>query len=283
MQTCPMSWWPFKKSTPTAPEVTFISLLPHLEHMYPIYPSTDLRLPWMAESEREGHDRLKDISGNRPGGVSAMCSGIVGLHQRGWIVPSWCDIVIETNGDGVSFKSHSALPDRSFSNLPSGTPHPITYFAPEVYGGLPSSPIPPNALKTVIKFNLPWVVRMSPGWGLLTLPLEYVKEPRFTATIGVLTPRISHQINPILYWHVLKGQTLIKAGTPLMRVVAIPLANKFNLSVRSATEEERSFYTAQRLFVSSQYRRPHGVLGRFYDKMMAKFSSEEQAKRQSCD
>lgn len=274
MKTCPMSWWPFTPSTPTVPDVTFLSLLPHLDSIYPIFPSTDLSLPWMPESEREGAARLKNYAGSRPGGITAKCSGIVGLHQRGWIVTSWCDIVIDTNGDGISFKSHSALPSEGFSRLPSGsTSNPISYFAPEVYGGLQSSPLPQNTLKTVIKFNLPWVVRMSPGWGLLTLPLEYVKEPRFTATIGVLNPRVSQQINPIVYWHVMSGQTLIKAGTPLMRVVAIPLANKFNLSVRSATEEERTFYTMQRLFVSSQYRRPHGVLGRFYDKVMSRFSS----------
>lgn len=269
MSTCPMSWWPFKKSP--APTATFISLLPQLENMYPIYPSTELSLPWMAESEREGQSRLKNYSRHRQGGITAKCSGIVGLHQRGWIVPAWCDLVIETNGDGHSFQSRTALPDSTFASLPNGAnARPVGMFPANVYGDLPSTALPANTLKTIIKIHLPWVFYMPPGWGLLTLPLEYVKEPRFTAAIGVINPRISQQINPVLYWHVLKGQTLIKAGTPLMRMIPIALTQKWTTVVRGATGEEREAYVAQRLFASSTYRRPHGALGRFYDRVQSK-------------
>jgi hypothetical protein len=199
----------------------------------------------------------------------------VGLHQRGWIVSSWCDIVIETNGDGSSFKSRTALPDKVFPALPSGAAtRPVGVFPPSVYGSLPSTALPPNTLKSVIKIHLPWVFRLTPGWGLLTLPLEYIKEHRFTAAVGVINPRISQQINPIVYWHVLRGETLIKAGTPLMRIIPIPLAYKWNTVVRGVTAEERAFYESQRLFAASGYRRAHGALGRFYDKVMSKFSRD---------
>ena len=262
-----MSWWPFKQKTEPL-SVSFLSLLDHLEDIYPIYPSPELVLPWMAESEREGADRYRDRSGTRRGGIPAKCSGIVGLHQRGWIIQSWCDIVITTNGDGHSFKSHTALPVdvmRSVTQMP-----PVGEFHAALYGNLPSAPLPANTLKSIVKIHLPWTFRMTPGWGLLMLPLEYVKEPRFTSAIGVINPKISPQLHSILYWHVLNGQTVIKAGTPLCRVLPINLQDKWTSESRRATPEEQAFFEAHRLFTSVQYQRPHGVLGRFYERVQSK-------------
>lgn len=275
MNFCPVSWWPFNKLVKQAPSITFMSFIPHLEDMYPIYSASEATFPWISESYAEGQPRLKDYSSTRQNGITAKCSGIVGLSQRGWIVSSWCDIVIETTGDGETFKSRSALPPESFSHLPKGANGaPLGFFPPSVYGSLPSTGLPANTLKTLIKFHLPWTFRITPGWGLLTLPLEYTPEHRFSAAIGVINPRISQQLNPVLYWHVMKGQTLIKAGTPLMRIVPIPLTNKWNTIIRPATQDERNFYDSQRLFASAHYHRPHGLLGRFFDKAIGKITKD---------
>lgn len=259
------SWWPFTSKSQEL-SVTFLSLTPHLEDVYPLVPSKDVSLPWLKEAEQEANQFQNDFTHGRIHGGAHKCSGIIGLHHKGWILPAWHDFVIETNGDGESFISH--LPSSAANEVVRNKA--IGHFAPSKFGSLPSTPLAKNTLRGIVKLHTPWTFRITSGWGLMMMPLEYVKEHRFTSATGLINPRISQQINPILYWHVLNGSTLIKAGTPLCRLVPVPINDRWTMTMRQATMQERDYFYAQHIITGNRWSRAHGVLGRLYDKVVGK-------------
>lgn len=260
-----MSWWPFRKKSEGL-SVTFLSSIPHLQDVYPIYPAKDLALPWVPESQQAVAPRQADYTKGRMHGATHKCSGIMSFVSKGWILPAWHDFVIATNGDGTSKQVH--LPSNA-ARVGLGT-SPIGAFKAEYYGDLPSNALPPRTLKQVIKVHTPWVFDITPGWGLMMLPLEYIKEHRFTSTIGIVNPRISAQLNAVLYWHVLNGSTLIKAGTPLCRLVPIPVEDRWTYTTREMTPDESKYHRARQFFLDGKWSTAHGMLSRLYERVIKK-------------
>jgi hypothetical protein len=56
---------------------------------------------------------------------------------------------------------------------------------------------------------------------LLQIPVTYNNEERFSAATGIVDPRYMHAVSVQLYWHIVAGETLVKAGTPLAQFVPI--------------------------------------------------------------
>ena len=261
------SMWPFAPKKQEL-SVSFLSLMPHIEDIYPIVPSKEVTLPWIKEAELEA-DKYKNVYNHgRIHSGAHKCSGIIGLHHKGWIIQSWHDFVIETNGDGESFISY--LPSSAPNDIVGGQrgAGAVGHFAPAKFGSLPSTSLPANTLRGIVKLHTPWTFYITPGWGLMMLPVEYIKEHRFTSAIGVIDPRFSQQLNPILYWHVLSGSTLVKAGTPLCRLIPVPINDRWTTTVRQATKKEYDFYYDRQKLTSLFWSRPHGVIGRLYNKVM---------------
>lgn len=257
--------WPWKKRSDRL-VVEFLALYPHLEDAYPIYPAKDLFLPWVKESQSNlsTNDPIQVITKKK----AHKCVGIMEFHNKGWIVPAWHDFIIETNGDGQSFRSY--LPSDNLSKVLDGG-RPISAFGASQYGSLPSSGLPQNTLKSIIKLNIPWEFRITHGWGLMMLPLEYVKEHRFTSAIGIINPNITHHMNIILYWHVLNGGSLIKAGTPLCRLVPVPLDDVWESKARQPNQEEKNFSHACSILSQSHWSNANNkTLKHIYERVILK-------------
>lgn len=263
MSLCPVSWWPFTKKQRDL-SVTFVTSLPYLQDAYPIYSAKQIPMPWIKESQEWAVPRQEEYTKGRIHGMAHRCSGIMTFINKGWVLPAWHDFVITTNGDGHSIKTE----------LPSSAPKnamgvaTVGGFHPSYFGDLPSAPLPARTLKTILKIHTPWSFNITPGWGLIMLPLEYIKEHRFTSTTGILNPSISNGLNAVLYWHVLNGSTLIKAGTPLCRLLPIPIDDRWTHTVREETNEEAKYHKARRFFQSSQWVTDHTLLIRLYRGMM---------------
>jgi hypothetical protein len=61
------------------------------------------------------------------------------------------------------------------------------------------------------------------GYYLQEAPLPYSTEKRFTTVTGFFSKEHGlAQLNVQLLWHVMKGKTLIKAGTPIAHYMLIP-------------------------------------------------------------
>ena len=78
---------------------------------------------------------------------------------------------------------------------------------------------------------------------LLQIPVHYTNEKRFTPATGLIDPRYAHVLNVQLFWHVLNGEELVRAGTPLVQYIPVPrnayISSHFNFICDEANEHDR--------------------------------------------
>jgi hypothetical protein len=248
------------------PKLEFYSVEePTLKDVYPILPSSEVKMPWAQSIKQQYISQRQFMSPDDFKVGSHMCSGITGLMKHGWVVTSWCDVIIETNGDGESYRFTVPPGMKELTGLA-----PVGGFKPDLFGN--HTKLPPQTLKTILKFHTPWKFDITDGWGLMILPLQYNDENRFTAATGVLDPKISQEINPILFWHVMQGETFIKAGTPLCYIVPVRLEsdNDFEFVMRDATEKDIKLLRTRALIRGSTWVLNKNMLVKAYKKVFGK-------------
>jgi hypothetical protein len=174
------------------------------------------------------------------------CPGIVRYLKTGFIISAWQDIVIKTNGDGSTYKwennncgLNTEVMD-SFKGFAMGVnwQSEKTFFK-----HFPRE----NTLKSILKFDTPWFIKLPPGYSALFVPAFYDNEERFTVIPGILETDYYGVINIQVYWHRLNSTEIIKAGTPLIKI--IPFKNdEWDSKVRLASYEEAIDYRRVRYF-----------------------------------
>lgn len=230
----------FKKMKPY---IRFYSLEPGVTDLYPIIKSSALKRGYTEVPQPDGYPSSKN------------CPGIKKVVSSGWIVTAPADFTIKTMGDGVRLEW--AEPYR-FSKV---TPNMDAYVS--AHGHSQTEPLlddPANTLKTAVKLETPWRVEASEDIVLLQVPVAYNNESRFTAATGVLDTRYGHLLNVQLFWHVLEGETLVRAGTPLCQLIPVSRkmlsSSSYDVTIDNATEQdrekERKFnYAANCVFLNS--------------------------------
>lgn len=224
--------WFKKKPKPSNNTWQFWSTWPGLHITYPILTTDSIPVPWLGQSRQHLQKQQKELG--TPGTNAAhLCSGIGQYLKQGWIVTSWCDFMITTNGDQQTFEWR--LPPRIAAKYPAPI---IEHFDHTLWGDYAN--LPQGTLKTLIKYTTPWCFSAPPGWGLLVTPLHYHNESRFTNTVGIIDPTRGNQLNAILLWHLTNQQTLIRAGTPLFHMAPCPLTRPEH-HIREATQHEQDY------------------------------------------
>ncbi len=226
--------------------VRFYSLEPGVVDIFPIISSASLKRNFMA-TEQIG-DRPETLS-------SKNCPGIRKIISTGWIVPAPSDFIIQTNGDGVSMEW--AEPYR-FSKVSPGRDSYVSSHTRSQTEPLLEDP--DNTLKTLVKLETPWRVEASDDIVLLFMPVTYNNEHRFQAAHAILDTRYGHVVNIQLFWKVMDGKTLVRAGTPLVQIIPVPrqslsLSN-YDVAIDKFREEdlekEQAFnYAANCVFLNS--------------------------------
>lgn len=245
------------RSTPT---IEFRTSVEGLEEFYPILPAKHVPFPWVEDSRKHA-EKVKPSYGNIPQGGAHKCSGIHQLQSFGWVLTTWHDLYIETNGDGKTFSANFP----AVINAKTVPVHPVGHFEPELYGGLPTVKFAAPTLQTIIKIHTPWTFLAPRGWGLLMLPMSYSSETRFTCATGVLNPKMTRSLNPVLYWHVLKGKTVIKAGTPLCYLLPIRVEGFPSMTMRALTDTETRLETFRSLIMDGTWARNYKNLEKLYE------------------
>ena len=67
----------------------------------------------------------------------------------------------------------------------------------------------------VVKINTTWRVQADDDVVFLQTKVPFVNETRFSAVSGILDPRTAYEVNVQLLWHLMEGDTTVRAGTPL--------------------------------------------------------------------
>lgn len=213
--------------------VRFYTLEPGTHDLYPIVKSSTIRRPF--ESEEQADPNILS---------SKNCPGIKKLISTGWIVTAPADFLIRTTGDGVFFEWAEPI---KFSK---GTADMANYISSHTRSQAePLIDKPDTTLKTVVKVETPWRLDASDDLIFLQIPISYNRESRFTAAHGFLDPKYMHAINVQLFWHVLEGETLVRAGTPLCQIIPIEKStlamSKIKVEIVKANDNdyqrERSF------------------------------------------
>ena len=233
----------FKKE----PKVVFQAKMPGIETFMPIIPASSYKPKWLATARSKYSEKLagQQLIDRRYASVH-RCPGIIDLMNSGWIVRAWQDFTIETNGDGGSFKWNAAIACNQFTNI-------------DDIGGMPASfltdylPKRIDTLKSVIKFNSPWLVTVPKGWSLLSMPMLYSDDGRFTSCPGILDTEMDKFVNIQVFWHKLNSIEVIKAGTPLAHLVLMPTRKAMEMEIRPYTNDTQNVMHAEMYKLNVRY------------------------------
>jgi hypothetical protein len=193
--------------------VRFYSLEPAVTDLYPIISGHSLKRSWM---EPEVRKKKCPFSGLMS---SSNCPGITNIANAGYIMTAPADFIITTNGDGVTFKWEVPyLFDFNKNSKSYIDKHDYRQTEPLLDN-------PNNTIKEIVKIESPWRIKSSDDVVLLQIPVAYNNEHRFTPATGIIDPKYAHVLNVQLFWHVMEGETFVKAGTPLVQY--IPMSRKY--------------------------------------------------------
>lgn len=219
------------------PTVEFFSLMPEVVDLAPIQNARNFRPELMVNATKDYAEKKKHpLFGMFKLINTAKCPGIYNYARYGWVMTTWQDIVIETNGDGSSFTWYTPIDQRDIPSV-DNMGEMISSHSKEQYADYIGGSIP-NSIDTVIKINTPWRCNVPDGYYLQEAPLPYTTEKRFTTITGFYSKEAGvAQINVQILWHVLKGTTLIKAGTPIAHYMLLPKEQP-NMKCVVATPEQ---------------------------------------------
>ena len=223
----------FKKEN----KIEFFSLIPEVADLIPIIPASKYKPEWYKNMIYEFSEvRKSENYGHQKEAHTAKCPGIQNLINYGWIMRTWQDLIIETNGDGYTFVWRTPINQK---NLENGDIlgeeigfHNANEFS-NYFGGFVDS------LQTVIKIQTPWKCIIPEDFYLYEGPIPYSFNEVFTIIPGMFSDNDGiASLNPQLKWNKINGKVLIKAGTPLAHYMLVP-KKQFESISRSATEEQK--------------------------------------------
>lgn len=224
-------------------KITFVSLVPGLSDVQPVYEGKRYDTKWMNAARQDYKSAMsKQMNPNH----IMQCPGIFDLYSYGYIVPMWHDVMIKTEGPDTPFKWMA--PNIESLEI-DGVTSPVGKHEPDIVKYLPRRHY---SIKGVVKFNTPWRIIAPKGVKFLMLPLSYADNSNFDASIGVLDPGVSNEINVQVNWNVLTGETMIKQGTPLCHLIPIT-ENKYEYEVRDATDNDILWEKKKNFFMNMSF------------------------------
>lgn len=209
--------------------VRFYSVEPGIPEVFPVTPSSKIKRKWMSIEQPDDPDNGPMFTKN--------CPGIKKLVGSGWVITAPADFIIQTNGDGVTFRWLEA---RKFTRVTDGWNNYVGFHNQHQTEIILDDST--KCLKTAVKLDTPWRVQASDDMMFLQIPVAYNNESRFTAATGLFDPRFGHVVNVQLLWHVTEGETLVRAGTPLCQYIPVKRdylnINNHDVTIDTATAED---------------------------------------------
>lgn len=251
------NWFKKKKSW-----VRFYSLDQNVSTVYPVIENRLTERDW---------NNVGNIERNRPeqGKQTVLnCPAIKQITNVGYVLKAPADFVIKTRKDSeyLDWETPFLFKRHSDKYTFSSTDYYISWHSPaQVEPIIPREE--PNVNKeychSAVKVETPWRVKASDDILLLQIPVTYNNEARFSAAVGIVDPRYMHAVSVQLLWHVTEGETLVKAGTPLVQYVPISrellTKGKLDFIVDSATDVEREIEDAYIFSNHSRFPRTDSV------------------------
>jgi hypothetical protein len=226
---------PFKKE----PTIEFFSLMPDVVKIAPIQSAANFRPELMTNAAKDLSRKKREPEyGFTKLNNTAKCPGIYHYANHGWVMTTFQDIIIRTNGDGETISTDSAI-NNTMMKGGEYIGSTISFHPPQQYANYMGNMA--NTVRNVIKIHTPWRCVVPEGYYLQEGHLPYSNEKRFTTATGFFSRDYGvAQMNVQLLWHVMDGEVILKAGTPIAHYMLIP-KKQHKLEVRSATEQDLEY------------------------------------------
>ena len=215
-------------------KIEFVSVIKGISDIFPVIKASQYKRKWVdavLKDYKEHHQEMKTK-------LHLMrCPGIFSLLNEGYILTTWCDIVITTKKEEEGFSWQ--VPMNEFENKEMFNVSPIDCHYEDITQWFPKNNKQTN---TIVKINSPIHVIAPKGIKLLMLPIPYPDHFDFECASGILDPSESTELNAQLKWFKKDGEVLIKAGTPIAHL--IPICNtktKIEIVNRNANKKELEF------------------------------------------
>ena len=169
-------------------------------------------------------------------GTVKRCPAIVDLITEGFIIPMWCDYLLQRNKNELEWDN---------KNFPYGIEfHPNN----QIYNwDLRKADFPEG-----VKFVNPWRIYTPPGYSVMFMTPTYQFEKRFTVLPGIVETDKYHHVNFPTIIHTTKD-LIIDRGTPFLQVIPFKREN-FDLDVGQMSAKQLYEDTAQKNMLSTKFK-----------------------------
>ena len=169
-------------------------------------------------------------------GTVKRCPAIVDLITEGFIIPMWCDFLIQRDMEIFEWDN---------KNFPYG----IDFHSKEQIKGWD---LKKTDFKEGIKFQNPWRIYTPPGYSVMFMTPTYQFEKRFTVLPGIVETDSYHHINFPSIWHTTKD-AVIERGTPFIQVIPFK-RDEWNLNVSQMNTEDFKNDETEKTALSTKFK-----------------------------
>lgn len=231
-----------------------------LEKVAPVKPTKHF-LPFWFKDMVDAHEKPANPDGppNRFGkkgdilkkyhqGTVKRCPAIVDLLSEGFIIPMWCDFLIQRNKTLLEYDN---------KNFPYG----IDFHVKEqIYNW----PLKKTDFPEGVKFNNPWRIYTPPGYSVLFTQPTYQFEKRFTVLPGIVETDKYHHINFPTIWHTTKD-AIIDRGTPFIQVIPFK-RDSWNLDVDQMNDKDLKEDKIEKFILSTKFKNAYRSITQRFEK-----------------
>ena len=219
-----------------------------LEKTAPVKPAKQF-LPYWFKDIVDAHPQKKDLDGppNRFGkpkkiankwhqGTVKRCPAIVDLITEGYIIPMWCDFLIQRNTKTLEWDN------KDF-------PYGIDFHS---NGQIYNWPLKKTDFPEGVKFTNPWRIYTPKGYSVMFMTPTYQFEKRFTVLPGIIETDSYHHVNFPTIWHTTKD-SIIKRGMPFIQVIPFK-REEWNIDVGQMSDKQIDKDKEQKLLLSTKFK-----------------------------
>ena len=181
-------------------------------------------------------ERSGDTAKKHTSGTVKRCPAIVDLISEGFIIPMWCDFLLQNDGKILEWDN---------KKFPYGIEYHNTA---QIYNW----PLKKNDFPEGVKFNNPWRIYTPPGYSVMFTQPTYQFENRFTVLPGIVETDSYHHINFPTIVHT-KKDMIIERGTPFIQVIPFK-RDDWDFKVGQMTEEQKYQDTTHKTHLSTKFK-----------------------------
>jgi hypothetical protein len=160
------------------------------------------------------------------------CPSFPDYFSQGYIIPMWCDVKLNSNGDSWSWNTPSSLVSWDVH----GNEQFLDYTKTNFHG---------VEGQMVFKAICPWRIITPPGWSVLQLPLFYHFNQDWSILPGVLDTDIHHEVNQQVLYHGNGRDVTINSGDPFVLYIPFKRSEKLKKEIRYQNKEDKKLFSKQ--------------------------------------